>query len=67
MAKYTMTISEEQEKQLDQLQIGLRCTTRAEVFRKALNLAVLVTDIIDKGQSLAVEKDGKIVEKIRLI
>ncbi len=67
MPKYTLALSKDQEKQLDLLQVELKCTTRAEVFRKAINLASLVAEMISKGQTLAIEDHGKVIERIRVI
>lgn len=66
--KYTLELSEDQDKQLDTFQESLGARSRAEVFRRALGLAALMAEVHKGKQRLAiVDEKNQIVELIRIV
>lgn len=68
MVKYTLTLTDDQEKQLDELQAAFKASTRADVFRKVLALGSLLAEAQQQKKSLAIESEtpGKF-EKIKIL
>jgi len=68
MAKFTLILTEKQERLLNDLQEPLGVSTRSDVFRKALALAVLFAEIKAKKQVLQIaDEHGKPIERLRLV
>lgn len=65
--KFTIILTPQHEEMLDGLKDSLGASTRAEVIRKALAIAMFVAEVKSKGQNILVEQDGQIVEKVRLV
>ena len=68
MVKYTLTLSDDQEQQLDELQKAFKASNRADVFRKVLALGSLVAEAQKDKKSLGIgsENSGK-WETIRIL
>lgn len=68
MSKFTLNLTASQERLLDSLQESLNAVTRADVLRKALELAALYAEIKSRGDSLAVvDAAGVIRERVRVL
>lgn len=67
MANYTLNLTDEQEKILDELEKLLDTRTRAEVIRKAINIAYLFGGVYSRGGTVTIEEKGKQSQRIRLI
>lgn len=65
--KYTLELSEYQDKELNAFQEILGASSRAEVFQRALGLAALMTVVHNNKQRLAiVNEKNEVVELIRI-
>lgn len=66
--KFTLNLSEDQEKIIDGLKGSLNASSRSDVIRRSLSLALLYADIMKKGGSLLVADDkGVVKERICII
>ena len=68
MARFTLILTPKQEKLIDGLKEPLGVEKRADVFRKALALALMFSELRAKKQALLIaDEHGKVVERIRLV
>lgn len=68
MTKFTLNLTQQQEETLDSLKQTLGVSTRADVFRKAIALALLYKEVTEKNQFLFIgEQNGTTVERIRVL
>lgn len=65
---FSINLTPQQEETVDSLREPLGASTKAQVFQRALALAVLYKETLDKGHHLLIaDKNGKPIERLRLI
>lgn len=64
MSKYLLEIADDQLSIIDRIRVSLHCSDMAQFFNKAINLAMLVADVRENGQTIVIEKDGKKLKRI---
>jgi hypothetical protein len=65
---FSINLTPHQEEIVDSLREPLCASTKAQVFQRALALAMLYKEALDNGNQLLVaDKNGKTIERLRLI
>jgi hypothetical protein len=62
--KYTIILSQDQERQLENLQKLLGASSRAETFRKSINIANVIAEARKQKRDIVIMYEGKPVERL---
>lgn len=68
MTKFTLNLTQQQEETIDSLKQSLGVSSRADVFRKAIALAMVYKEVTEKNQHLFIaDANGTPIERIRVL
>ena len=66
MAKYAMQLTSDQELEIALLRKAFSASSVAETIRRSLNLAVLLSEAIAKGDTIVIERGGKAIDRFKV-